>query len=713
MSETFAVSGEYNLKSDAPEVLERITRGFREAIDTGERLLGVLDRLEGGVNLSRLIRQLKEVGGINLSGLTSTVREAGLSFDTITTSAREASEAIRQVKEASNGMRGFSIPTPVPSGTPIPGGSPVPPSPNGPPVPPAPGGQQVPGRPPLTMGHVAHNAMTIGFDIDMYGEAAKSALRPSLDLAQTRQRLIASSAGNVADADAAIRQAQDLQRTIPGTNVMDNIDVYSILLRQTQNAEQARALVPTFLPTGVAAEAFHPESGNYAHQLESLVQLAEFRGALLKTDPKTGEEHVDLAGAQNLGRILLASEASSLGDIDFRKVLQFTRSAGVAGANISAEDYPYVSPIIQGMGAARAGTGLQGMEQQFSAGRMSQAGANMLIEMGLIKGGGDAKHNPNLMDRGMGVYQMKPSALEEGQFEQIAFHPREFVSRTLLPMVDRQLAKDYGTKFTNANSEERRVYETNEMAVLASRIPGGTFMAEVVRTLLLSARDAQATNRLANTDLTGIMKEAPSVQINSFTGSLKNLTATLGSAPFKDGLAALGLLTSTLNFASKEAQRHPNVAQPLSTAATDLTFAAAASALLKWTGRTLLKYAPEGAGAVAGRAAQGVGSRFMPVALGIGAWDLLSPMVDKMQAHLEQNNETLRRLDAWLGAHSGGMFGTNTPIQITMDGKKVGEAVMPHIDAANEKNQRQEFRSTGTAPDPRKDVQVSGRAIGR
>ncbi|QOF94227.1 hypothetical protein IFJ82_09710 [Novacetimonas hansenii] len=186
-----------------------------------------------------------------------------------------------------------------------------------------------------------------------------------------------------------------------------------------------------------------------------------------------------------------------------------------------------------------------------------------------------------------------------------------------------------------------------------------------------------------------------------------------GAISVPRGLTALGLLTSTLNFASKEAQRHPNVAQPLSTAATDLTFAAAASALLKWTGRTLLKYAPEGAGAVAGRVAQGAGSRFMPVALGIGAWDLLSPMVDKMQAHLEQNNETLRKLDAWLGAHSGGMFGTNTPIQITMDGKKVGEAVMPHIDAANEKKQRQEFKATGTAADGVRHVQVPGRAIGR
>lgn len=698
MSETFAVSGEYNLKSDAPEVLERITRGFRGAIDTGERLLGVLDRLEGGVNLSRLIRQLKEVDGINLSGLTSTVREAGLSFDTITTQAREAAEAIRQVKEASSGMRGFSIPTPVPGGAP---------------VLPVPQGQPVPGRPQLTMGHVAHNAMTLGFDIDMYGEVAKSALRPSLDLAQARQRLIASSGGNVADADAAIRQARDLQRTIPGTNVMDNIDVYSILLRQTQNAEQARALVPTFLPTGVAAEAFHPESGNYAHQIESLVQLAEFRGALLKTDPKTGEEHVDLVGAQDLGKILLGAEAASLGDIDFRKILQFTRSAGVAGANISAEDLPYIMPIIQGMGSARAGTGLQGMEQQFSAGRMAEAGANMLIDMGLIKGGGDAKHNPNLIPRGMGTYQMKPSALEPGQFEQIAFHPREFVSKTLLPMVDRQLVKDYGAKFTNANAEERRVYETNEMAVLASRIPGGTFMSEVVRTLLLGARDAQAAKNLANTDLSGILKEAPSVQINSFTGALKNLTATLGSAPFKDGLAALGLLTNTLNFASKEAQRHPNVAQPVSTAVTDVTVAAAASALLKWTGRTLLKYAPEGAGAVAGRVAQGAGSRFLPVAMGIGAWDLLSPMVDKMQAHLEQNNATLQRLDAWLGAHSGGLFGTNTPIEIKMDGKKVGEAVIPHIDAANTKKERQEFRATGTAADGVRDVQLPGRSIGR
>ena len=44
-------------------------------------------------------------------------------------------------------------------------------------------------------------------------------------------------------------------------------------------------------------------------------------------------------------------------------------------------------------GSPKAGMALQGFEQQFAAGCMSEAAAGVLIKTGIVHGGGDARHN--------------------------------------------------------------------------------------------------------------------------------------------------------------------------------------------------------------------------------------------------------------------------------------------------------------------------------
>jgi len=688
MSEAFSVSGEYKLTSNAVDVLRGITRGFQEALAEGDRLRELLDRLGGmGDRLSGLTGQIRALGRVRFDGLAGSIGSASGELDALTKSADAARQALEQAKGASKDFgRGTR-----PASDALQDGA----------------GQGSSNRPrqaePLTMGRALHNAMTLGIDAQMYGGVLEAAFNPAMTLAQTRQRLIAMGGGSTVDADAAISQAKYLQTVTPGTDLPGNLTAYSMLARLTQNPAEARALLPSFLPIGVAAASFHPESGDYAHQLESLMQLAEFRGALVSTDPKTGQQTVNTTGAQSLGRMLLGAEVATLGGTDFRGVLNFSRSAGTAGANIDSSEIPYLIPIMQAMGDRRAGTGLQGFEQQFSAGRMSEAGANMLIEMGLIRGGGDAKSNPNLISRGMGNYQMLPSALAQGQFETIAFHPREFIQKTLLPLADRQLAHDYGSRFTKADPQTRRVYEANEMTTLASRIPGGTLMGEVIRTLVLGQRDALATQKAQGAPITTIMNQSPSVQLGSLSGGIDHLMATLGGAPFKSGMSALAQLTNALNFTNRVADKHPTAAQAVGHAGGDLVGGAVVGGLINWGSRALARLFPGGfvaRGATAVTGATGMRT-LAPLAAGAVLYDLLDPIADRIQARWEQNSPTLKRMDDWLQRHTG-IGGTEhaLTVNLNLDGKQLTSAVIPGVTAHINQQSRQAATATTGRWDP-------------
>lgn len=52
------------------------------------------------------------------------------------------------------------------------------------------------------------------------------------------------------------------------------------------------------------------------------------------------------------------------------------------------------------LGSPKAGTALQGFEQQFAAGRMSEAAADLLVQTGIIHSGGDTRLNPSLAKSG-------------------------------------------------------------------------------------------------------------------------------------------------------------------------------------------------------------------------------------------------------------------------------------------------------------------------
>ena len=561
-TEIFEVQAKFDWRTNAPEILATLTRGFRDLIEQTDRLKRAFETFDTGA-LRKLTSSLKQLREFSMPETAlASLRETVAGMDKITGAAEKASVAAREVADAVK-----SIPRMDPLRRPggASGGS----------------GGSGGGRP--TLGDAFNQATNAYFTGQIVSQAAGALVAPAYDLGKSRTQLLANNTPG--QADAAIGTSQDLQRSVRGTNVQGNIEVYRQLLALTQNPAEARQLMGSFLPAGVALATFNPDGGGYDQQLESVMKSAEFKGALSKINPQTGRAEIDAAGATHMADLLLGMSVVSKGAVAPDTFLKFLRSGGTAAANMDMSEIPYLIPVIQALGAQRAGTGLKGLEQQFSSGKMSNAAVGMLQDMDIL-----SKDPSKYRKLGMGQFMLKPGALNEKTFEEAVFHPKEFMDTTLIPKVEAYNRTNYGKAYSGATADQRRAMDTATLQQLASRIPGGTFMGEILRNELLSTRDNAAYGKLDPATIKKTMAESPQVAVESFLGSLKNLMGLLGGAPFKDAISVLNGFTATLNALSKAAQNHPKVADDLSTGATDLTLGGVAGEGLKLGGKAAKKY---------------------------------------------------------------------------------------------------------------------------
>ncbi len=686
MTDNFVVQGEYRWVTNAPEVMEKIARGLRDVIDLTNRLKSDMDGLAGALGglreLRGLLRSIKafSVPDKTIDSLKAT---AGGMTD-IAAAAEKARDAAREAAEAIK-----SIPKVEP---------PVVPGPR--PAPEEPGAPRTPGPKPPSMGHIATSVAAGVFDAQMYGSAAAAVMRPAYDLAKSRTQLLANNTPD--QADAAIAEARRLQQATPGTNIQGNIEVYRQLMSLTQNPTEARELIGAFLPAGVAMATFNPDAGSYDQQLEATIKSAEFKGALSRTDPKTGRTVVDGAGARHIGDLILGMQVVSQGQINSDTMLRFLRSGGTAAANMDVSELPFLSPVIQALGPARAGTGLQGFEQQFSSGKMSQAALNMLRDMGIV-----SKDPSKVRKLGMGMFMLKPGAVKEKDFEDAVFHPREFLFDRLLPQTQAYNAKNYGKAYTDADADKRRVMDSATMQQFASRIPGGTFMGELLRNLALSVRDGSAFGKLDTEQIKKTMAGSPQVAVESFFGALKDLVGVLGGAPFKDAIGALNALTATLNALAKAAAANPKAAGDLSTGGTDLVLGATVGGVLSAAGKTAAKYGFTKFAVPLALAGKTIGR----LAIGFAVDRLITGFIEALGGDdpakwIDKHIPGAGWLDRTINHATGGLIGHDyskdppatpqsyrtqqdqaspsrlQPVNLIIDGRMLGQILMPHLTQA-------------------------------
>jgi hypothetical protein len=338
---------------------------------------------------------------------------------------------------------------------------------------------------------------------------------------------------------------------------MAALHIVDKLMNVTQDKETALdpKLIDSYAKMSVVLSSYG-HGGDELGELDAAIRGGEFRGALTH-EGKDGKREIDIKGLTEFLDRLTAMNAISGGDIGPRKVLGFLRSSGAAGTLISPEELTRSMALQIALGQSKAGSALQGFEQQFTAGRMSEAAANLLIEMGIIKGGGDAKHNPYLVKMGPGQMMMRPGAMPEGMQEEAAKNPSFFIMEQLLPRFREKILEVYGDRYTKGDEKTRLMYESAMAQQVASRIPGGNEMTEVIRNVLLMGRDVDAVDKALKRNQYQIASENnPVIQAQALKAANDALETTVGKSTIPLAAPALLNLTGALNDLTKWAQEH-------------------------------------------------------------------------------------------------------------------------------------------------------------
>ena len=515
-----ALAGQRRLREGFSAILEDIRKVGGEKISAGE--------------FATLIRDMDKLGKIDLAKSVGGIQDLAKATEPLAKGLSAAADAAERMKAALSG--GMRVP-----GDGASGGAPG--SGSG-------GGSRAAGP---------HGSLLNGM-ADMYFAAgtAKQVLAGATDpmrLLGDQQSIYAASANGGSTTPAMTEAAKQAVGAVAGSNTVGNAELANLLLGLTQDPAAAMKMLPTFARMGVLEAALHPDAGNYVEQAESTIRSAEFRGALYSKGPD-GQEHIDVGTAASFARLLVNAEAATNGSADPAKLYRFFRSAGAAGANLSVDELGKMLPIIQSMGPAQAGTALKGFETQFSSGNMSGGAITLLTEMGVIK------DPTKVTKRGMGNYQLKPGAFADPNAAiDAATNPMAFFFKDVVPNLPKYLSKEYGARYTDADDATKLHYETIATNQIASRLPGGTFMTEMLRNLLLGQRDQGTMAKLGGADAQKRMADAlannPDLQIAAFTGALSRLTTDLGSAPFAAGLKGMDALAYALNLLAGAAEKAP------------------------------------------------------------------------------------------------------------------------------------------------------------
>lgn len=373
---------------------------------------------------------------------------------------------------------------------------------------------------------------------------------------EAEQSHLAAQGFSAAQVAQAGDEALQVSRDVGAISPLASLHLINKLMNVTQDRDVAlnKDLLEQYAKASVVLSSYG--HGGELHELDAAVRAGEFRGVLTHTG-KDGRQEIDVAGLTEFLNRILAMASVSGGDIGPSKVLQFLRSAGAAGTITTPEELTRAMALQIALGSSKAGSSLQGFEQQFTAGRMSEAAANLLIQMGIIQGGGDARHNPHLAKMGIGQFMMKPGAMPAGLQEEAAKNPSLFIMQELLPKFQQMLTQVYGDRYTKGDEKTRLMYESAIASQVASRIPGGVEMTEVIRNILLMQRDVAATEAALKRDQYAIqMGQNPEMQARSLGASYQGLQTVLGVSTIQVAAKGLGDLTGALNDLAKWCEAH-------------------------------------------------------------------------------------------------------------------------------------------------------------
>lgn len=397
----------------------------------------------------------------------------------------------------------------------------------------------------------------------------------------------------------AKQNALNIQQENMGVTYPGALHLQTMLMGVTQDKKIALdpQVLEEYARLGTVLQKYG--KGDEVHELDQAIRGAEFRGVLLHKNKETGEEEVDREALSRLLKVYEAATVITGGAVSPHNLTQFLRSSGTAGALISEEELLRQVSLQIALGTSKAGSNLQAWNQQFVAGRESEAAAKLMAKWKIIAGGDDLKTNPYIQKMGVGQFMLLAGAMDP-EATQLAFtDPSKFTMEHLLPKFKQHLTEVYGDAYTKGDDKTKMAYETAEASRLASRIGGGVEMAEFIRNQPLMERDLAAAMQAMLRNVFAIHQE------NNPETNIKSVVAANQAFQIQLGEQAMPMATQAMNNFSKALNDLSNWATEHSTATT--------IALTAFTGAIVAL----GVGAVV--AALGTFSGMTGVIVGLGA----------------------------------------------------------------------------------------------
>jgi hypothetical protein len=401
----------------------------------------------------------------------------------------------------------------------------------------------------------------MGIPAWMGGEFLKNSFEAGADFQDWQNRLSAQGFSQE-QVSRASSEAFRLQRDIKPSTVSGNMKLLSEIMATVQNPAESLELLPEFARLQV--ELARAGNTHGAEDMNAAIKAAEFRGILqTTTDPRTGQSSINPEQLRAFMHRMLASTVITGGTIGPSQILQFYRSAGYAAGNLSDESaFAKNLALMQALGPGGAGTALRGFEQQFTAGKMSDAAANLLMQMGILHGGADVKHNPYVTKSGIGHVFVDPRAYPAGLQMEASRDPDKFIVDYLFPRISQFLAKRLGDQYTKAPDADKRVMEMNYVGQIASTQTGSKELAEVFRTVSLINRDVTAYQSALGRPVGEMLtSNNPKIEAAGLQSSWNAFLTSLGNAAMKPAIEILDALTKDLNMLTDWARKNPDGAE--------------------------------------------------------------------------------------------------------------------------------------------------------
>ena len=451
-----------------------------------------------------------------------------------------------------NGSGGGGVPAVIPNGpnSLVPNGIPL-----------NPGFNQAPKAP--SNGELMHASIGFGIVGAAITDFIKNAIEARAEVEHLQVKL-RTMGFTPAETDQALAEAKRLQQQVPGTSIAGGLHlIEDIKLVLQKNSD---ALNPAVL-TDLAKTAIVLQSagkGDEQTNMLKAIQAGELRGALNGPDGELSVESL-----QKFLRNVEVTTVQTGGRVGPAEILQYLKSSNAGGAMLtdSALFADSIMPILS-MGAAKAGTALQGFSMQFASGKMSQASAEMLRNMGLLDiaeptffpkadGKGFRKEDPlDAYKVGIGQYRIPQDRMQA--LNGAAQNPFETIEKIILPALDKYNTEHGGLA---AGPEALMAQRMATVQALAARVPGSAVMGDVVRNYMLLLRDraaiADGQNRNAYDERS---ENDPKVKFQALTAAVNAMMVSLGGPIMDSAIKGIQTMTAALNAVSNWAAAHPETA---------------------------------------------------------------------------------------------------------------------------------------------------------